>query len=128
MWITLLTVHINPILLTLKSQLCIKKYQLILGQTIENGWVVSASIAILAQRAGNDLLMAIEKCRTERSFKVEHDNARSDGTRLRRGGKLDNERYYTLADRSFGQCLHFRVISYHSNLVKTRPFSYLFLN
>jgi hypothetical protein len=40
--------------------------------------------------------MAIEKCMTERSFMVEHDNARSEGTRKGWVGN-ENERCSAIA-------------------------------
>ena len=59
---------------------------------------------------------AIEKCMKERSWKVEHDNARSE--RTRKGWVGREWTTIHLADLSLDQCLHFWVISYHSNTAK----------
>ena len=50
-------------------------------------------------------IKAIEKYRTERSFMVEHDNARSEGTRKGWVGRECTT--INLADLSLDQCLHF---------------------
>ena len=62
------------------------------------------------------IIRAIEKCMKERSWKVEHDNARSE--RTRKGWVGREWTTIHLADLSIDQCLHFWVISYHSNTAK----------
>jgi hypothetical protein len=56
----------------------------------------SASIAKNEQNKKEWPKMAIEKCMTERSFMVEHDNARSEGTRKGWVGN-ENERCFAIA-------------------------------
>ena len=60
------------------------------------GGLKSASIAKHEQNKIEWLKMAIEKCMTERFFMVEHDNARSEGTRKGWVGN-ENERCYAIA-------------------------------